>query len=187
MFTNNWFEITAIKNFEKYILPLQPADSLEIGCYEGRASKWLMDNTKTNLTVIDTFEGSDEHDSKFEETMQERFRDNLNENRDRIVENVGTSQKVLRGTPIAEQYDFVYIDGAHYAMNALEDAVLSFPLLKQGGITIFDDYTWGVGMPYHHIPAPGIDAFLNVYGDQIDVLEKNSQVIIRKKTKPPVA
>lgn len=187
MFTNNWFEITGIKNFEKYVLPLMPKKSLEIGCYEGRASVWLLEHTLTALTVIDTFEGSDEHDKEFEKTLLDRFKENVKPYEEMVDILKGTSRDKLRLFIPEETYDFIYIDGAHYAMNALEDAVLAFPSLKQGGIMIFDDYTWGVGMPYHDIPAPGIDAFLNVYGNQIDVLEKNSQVIIRKKTLPPVA
>ena len=179
-FSNNWFEITGIKNFEKYVLPLMPKKSLEIGCYEGRASVWLLEHCLTALTVIDTFEGSKEHGD--ESTLFDRFTENIEPHNEMVEVMTGTSQdvlKILGGEK--ESFDFIYIDGAHYAMNALEDAVLAFPLLKQGGMMIFDDYTWGVGMPYHDIPAPGINAFLDVYGDKLEVLEKNSQVIIRKK------
>ena len=181
MFTNNWFEITAKANFEKYVKTLDLGDSLEIGCYEGQASIWLMENSNTNLTVIDTFEGSKEHDSQFETTLYTRFMDNIKKYKDRIHIKVGTSQKELRETPIASQYDFIYVDGSHEAKDVLEDAVLAFPLLRKDGIMIFDDYTWGVGLDYYDRPSTGIDAFLNVYGNQLDILEKNSQVIIKKK------
>jgi len=185
MFTNNWFEITAIKNFEKYVLPLAPKNALEIGCYEGRATVWLLENTKAILTVIDTFEGSKEHGD--ESTLFDRFSENVKPYVEMVDVLKGTSQDKLRLLIPEETYDFIYIDGAHYAMNALEDAVLAFPLLKQGGIMIFDDYTWGVGMPFYDIPAPGIDAFLTVYGNQIKVLEQNSQVILLKSAVPPVS
>jgi hypothetical protein len=33
-------------------------------------------------------------------------------------------------------------DGSHRARDVLEDAVLSWPLLKVGGIMLFDDYLW---------------------------------------------
>ena len=182
MFTNDWFGITGKANFEKYVAPLSPADSLEIGCYEGRASVWLMEHSLTNLTVIDTFKGSDEHDAQFETTMLKRFEENIEPHKERVVIKVGTSQHFLREIPIAGQYDFIYIDGAHYAMNALEDAVLAFPLLKEGGIMIFDDYTWGRGMNPLDIPSTGTDAFLHIYGNKLTVLEKNSQVVIQKNT-----
>lgn len=177
-FTNNWFEITAIKNFEKYVLPLQPEKSLEIGCYEGRASVWLLSNTSTNLTVVDTFLGSDEHGD--ESTLFARFTENTKEFSGRLLVSSEASRVMLKRLQ-PDIFDFIYIDGSHYAADVLEDAVLAFPTLKSGGIIIFDDYTWGGMMPYHSTPAPGINAFLDSYGDKLEVLEKNSQVVIRKK------
>ena len=182
MFTNNWFEITAKKNFEKHFLSFASVEDLkflEIGCYEGQASVWLMENTLADLTVIDTFEGSEEHDKQFEKTLLARFSDNIEGHQDRVEVLVGTSQKHLK-TLKNKTYDFIYIDGDHHAKNALEDAVLAFPLLKQGGRMIFDDYTWGQGMDLYDTPRAGIDAFLTVYGNQLEVLDKNSQVVIKK-------
>jgi hypothetical protein len=45
---------------------------------------------------------------------------------------------------------------------------------------IFDDYTWGRHLPPAEIPAVGIDAFVYVYANQLEVLERNSQLILRK-------
>lgn len=182
MFTNNWFEITAKKNFEKYLSPFKAEDTLkflEIGCYEGQASVWLMENTQAELLVIDTFEGSEEHDKEFEKTLLDRFSDNIEGHQDRVEILIGTSERHLK-TLKNETYDFIYIDGDHHAKNALEDAVLAFPLLKPGGIMIFDDYTWGQGMDLYDTPRAGIDAFLTVYGNKLEVLDKNSQAVIRK-------
>ena len=185
MFTNDWFGITGKSNFEKYVLPLiaqdRPLNFLEVGCYEGRASVWMLENTNAELTVIDTFKGSKEHDLEFEKTLLERFDENTKEYRSRILKLVGTSREHLKRLD-NEHYDFIYIDGSHQASDVLEDAILSFPLLKEGGVMIFDDYTWGAGMNFYDIPANGINPFLYVYGNQLEVLEKNSQVIIRKNT-----
>ena len=178
MFTNNWFEITGIKNFEKYA---NPKHSLEIGCYEGQASVWLMKNTDTRLTVVDTFKGGE--DLPDEKDLLKRFTENIEPYEDRVIVRQGTSEEVLKKLT-DNVYDFIYVDGDHHAKNVLEDAVLAFPLLKEGGIMIFDDYTWGQGMDFYEVPRTGIDAFLLVYGNQLDILEKNSQVIIRKKTLP---
>ena len=188
MFTNDWFEVTGIRNFEKYILPLNeiinPLHFLEIGCYEGQASVWLLEHiSDAHLTVIDTFEGSKEHDAEFEKTLFSRFTKNIEPYKDRVVTFKGTSRNRLKD--IVVTYDFIYIDGSHQASDVLEDAVLAFPLLKEGGIMIFDDYTWGAGMGYFHTPRAGIDAFIDIYGSQITVLEKNSQAIIKKNIKVP--
>lgn len=184
MFTNNWFEITGIKNFEKYLaLPILDEEIpsfLEIGCYEGRASVWMLENTYAKLTVIDTFEGSREHDKQFETTLYARFAENIEPFGERVIALRGTSQDKLK-TLEKNSFHFIYIDGSHEAKDVLEDAVLSFPLLKENGIMIFDDYTWRGSTNQYELPAMGIDAFLFVYADQLEVLEKNAQVIIRKK------
>lgn len=180
-FTNNWFEITAKKNFEKYILPLKDnhCNFLEIGCYEGQASCWLLENTNAQLTVIDTFEGGQDLPDEIE--LLSRFRDNTEEYRHRISIVVGKSQKKLTSNIFyPEVYDFIYVDGSHLAGDTLEDAILSFKLLKKGGIMIFDDYTWGRELPLAEIPAVGIDAFVYVFQNQLEVLEKNSQMVIKK-------
>jgi len=190
VFTNNWFEVTAKGNFEKYLLPLTKDESksfnfLEVGCYEGQASVWLMENTTAKLTVIDTFEGSKEHDKQFEKTLLNRFTENIAPHEKRVEVLVGTSREHLKRLE-NDSYDFIYIDGSHQASDVLEDAVLAFPLLRKNGIMIFDDYTWGLGMEHYDIPVFGIDAFLAVYGNQLKVLEKNSQVIISKMAVPPL-
>jgi len=185
MFTNEWFKITGIKNFEKYVKPLDNQDNLhfmEIGCYEGLASCWLMENTEADLVVIDTFKGSKEHDAQFEKTLLARFKENIEPYKERVEIVEGTSSRELKlYSAVTNFFDFIYVDGSHQASDVLEDAVLAFPLLKKGGIMIFDDYTWGAGMDRLNIPVTGINAFLDVYGDQLEVLEKNAQVIIRKK------
>lgn len=179
-FTNNWFEITAIKNFEKYVKPLEDEDLqfLEVGCYEGQASLWMMENTNANLVVVDTFAGG--QDLPDEIGLKERFLDNLKGYEDRINIIEGKSQERLRQFQ-PDIFDFIYIDGSHLATDTLEDAILAFRLLKKGGIMIFDDYTWGRGLPNEEIPAFGIDAFTNVFNREIEVLERNSQLILRKK------
>lgn len=185
MFTNNWFEITAKANFGKYLLTdsKKTRSFLEIGCYEGQASVWMLENTEAELTVIDTFKGSQEHDPLFEKDLLPRFAGNTAKYSERIKILEGKSNVHLKrvASEHGEAFDFIYVDGSHEAKDVLEDAVLAFPLLKKGGIMIFDDYTWGEGMKFHDIPRTGIDAFLLVYGNKLDVLEKNSQVVIRKR------
>ena len=72
-----------------------------------------------------------------------------------------------------EKYDFIYIDASHEPDDVMSDAVLSFELLKQDGLLIFDDYGWGDC-------AKGIDGFINAYQKKIEVFEKSYQVFIRK-------
>ena len=54
---------------------------------------------------------------------------------------IGYSQNELKKLN-KNYYDFIYIDGDHTNEGVFIDSVLSFPLLKNGGIIIFDDYLW---------------------------------------------
>ena len=79
------------------------------------------------------------------------------------------------------QFDFIYVDGNHTTVEVLEDAVLSFRLIKAGGILAFDDYKWDDSRLRHEgLPRPAIDAFLKVYANKISVLSKGYQVWVRK-------
>jgi predicted O-methyltransferase YrrM len=179
MFTNNWFEITGKDNFKKYVLPLKSKalNYLEVGCYEGQASVWLLENSRAELTVVDTFKrGQDLPD---EVNLFERFNENTKDYYKRIRARIGRSSEMLK-TLEPDFFDFIYIDGSHLASDVLEDAVLAFPLLKKGGIMIFDDYTWGQSLDMYQRPCFGIDSFTNVYGDQIEIIDRNSQLVIKK-------
>ena len=81
--------------------------------------------------------------------------------------------------------DFVYVDGSHEALDVLEDAVISFCLLKIGGIMIFDDYNWNsraaLANPLLH-PKPAIDAFVNNNLSRLYIIPEQPlyQLVMRK-------
>jgi predicted O-methyltransferase YrrM len=166
---------------------------LEIGCFEGRSTVWLLENILTNksskITCIDTFEGSIEHHihheyRRFLPTLFDIFCNNIVHFADKVIIKQGKSQDILKG--LNDKYDFIYIDGDHTATAVMEDAVLSFALLQPGGIMIFDDYLWGVDLANPdkinlNIPKNAIDCFLRIYSDKIKVLYIDYQVIIEKK------
>jgi hypothetical protein len=68
-------------------------------------------------------------------------------------------------------------------MNVLRDAVLSFEILKPGGIMVFDDYSWRVMPRDIDCPKIAIDAFVACYADHLEFLGKGSQYAIRKLNK----
>jgi hypothetical protein len=77
--------------------------------------------------------------------------------------------------------DYIYIDGSHLAMDVLHDAVLSWYLLKDNGIMIFDDYGWGIHTNDEtQKPKLGIDAFLNTYQGYYTLLQLEWQVFLQK-------
>lgn len=77
--------------------------------------------------------------------------------------------------------DFVYIDGCHFSKCVLEDAVLSFSLLKYGGLMTFDDYNWGIHTTDEKLkPKSGIDSFLKAYDGHYEIIELGWQVYLKK-------
>ncbi len=150
---------------------------------------WLLDNILTGsgskTVCVDSFIADPETQITQDHavTAKETFSSNVKKYGDKAELHVGASQEVLRKLPL-NAFDFVYVDGSHRASNVLEDAVLSFRLLKVGGIMIFDDYGWGNHRGTLLHPKPGIDAFLEVYADQLVVLRKEYQVAIKKIESP---
>ena len=169
---------------------------LEIGCYEGLSTTWFIKNyldDTGSITVIDTFEGGDEHKDYISDTLYDTCISN-------IEEVIGLDQKyvVYKDTSynaIAklivnnERFDFIYIDGSHQAADVLTDAVMSFPLLNSGGIMIFDDYAWGWNpgdIPYIKdtplkCPKIGIDSFGQTFNDKFEQILITHQIGIMKK------
>lgn len=188
MFTQNWFNISGRKNFEKYLIPLFKDKLnlrfLEIGCFEGMATLWLLKNILTHSTsrivCIDTFKGSEEH-KKLTSTINNLYTNfyiNTKEYKHKIDIYIGTSETQLRR--LDGNFDFIYIDGSHFAPDVLSDAVLSFPLLKKGGIMIFDDAEWNNRSKAEECPKLGVDSFLNTFVGKYEILLKDYQIVIKK-------
>jgi hypothetical protein len=59
--------------------------------------------------------------------------------------------------------------------------VLSWPLLKPGGVLIFDDYRWNLYGDMLKAPKLGIDSFLNVFAGQYDLLHHGHPTAIKKR------
>lgn len=78
-------------------------------------------------------------------------------------------------------YDFIYIDGSHVARDVLTDATMAWPLLNKGGFIVFDDYLWGDARDVLHRPKVAIDAFVNIFSEEVEMVHVGYQLIIRKK------
>jgi len=160
---------------------------LEIGCFEGRATVWLLEHIITHSTcrivAIDTFKGSMEHDLRKLDlhSMYDNFRHNIKDYKERVITKKGVSQMVLRKLPL-NYFDFIYVDGSHQAPDVLEDTLLSWRLLKRGGTLIWDDYSWGDDRFENKLlkPRPAIDAFLDIFKGRYAEIAKDRQVCIVK-------
>lgn len=152
---------------------------LEIGVYEGRSFFWVMDNILTHPSsraiAIDTFDGD----------FEKRFLDNVRHSghSSKIGILKGFSQQKLRGLKL-NSFDLIYIDGDHRSKMVLMDIILSWDLLKDGGILIIDDYKWFAGLPMEQRPEFAVDVFQTLFRDDFQILVKDYQLIVRKAKTP---
>lgn len=171
---------------------------LEIGSWEGRSACWQLENILTHptstLTCIDPFCVFTKSDIEayamfwglkppFPEELntEEIFHNNIAATgmQQKVIVHKDMSQNVLPTLP-HEHYDCIYVDGSHWAPNALADGVLSWPLLRNGGVLIFDDYELDMFKNPVDNANVGIDAFLSAYQTQYELLHVGWQIMIRK-------
>lgn len=196
-FTKDWFN-WAPPVWEQLIpmLPGKPGHRqfLEIGSFEGRSMVWIVENMMVEgdeLRCIDTWEGGEEHGAEDMGSIEQRFEHNrqllMNRFPDRLVYAYkGSSTAELAHWLVEDPkdhptFDFIYIDGSHIAKDVLTDACMAWPLLKPKGIMVFDDYMWGNPRDILHRPKPAIDAFTNIFAEEVDIVHVGYQLVVRKK------
>lgn len=188
-FVYDWFSHN-IPSWDTYLKPLKGKRNvkmLEIGCFEGRATVWLLQNILTNqsssITVIDTFLGSRENKQEKHDVgkLEKRFKRNISAWKNQVTIQKGFSYDWLRKYPAKPIFDFIYVDGSHIGKDVLEDAVLSWRLLKKGGILTFDDYRdWNYYADPIMCPRLAIDHFLEIYRNQYEIVYLDYQLALRK-------
>jgi predicted O-methyltransferase YrrM len=198
-FTENWFTddgLLVLKNLDV----TKELHILEIGSFEGKSTVWFLDNILQNknstITCVDPWmnysQDQDSLNSYFKEENEwdlnerktkEIFLHNIVESGDsgKVIIRQGFSDKVLPSL-ITEQktYDIIFIDGNHTAPYVMMDSVMSWPLLKKGGIMIFDDYAWGLYKPTTLRPKESVDYFMLSFSDYIEEIYCNDQRVIKK-------
>jgi predicted O-methyltransferase YrrM len=193
-FTKDWFG-WAPPVWEQ-LIPMLPERKkfLEIGSFEGRSTVWIVENMMEDggeIHCIDTWEGGEEHGAENMSEVEARFAHNRQVLMDKydyrhITRAKGTSTERLAEwlTPSVvsnEIFDFIYIDGSHIAKDVLTDACMAWPLLKPKGIMVFDDYVWGNPRDILHRPKVAIDAFVNIFAEEVEVIHVGYQLVVRKK------
>ena len=198
-FTKDWFHWSP--EVWTQLIPMLPGEAgnrefLEIGSFEGRSAVWIAENMMQDgdcLDCIDTWEGGEEHGEENMSEVEKRFDYNRSialTGRAIEIEKIKGSSVyglscLLTGVDSDEDqpyYSFIYIDGSHIAKDVLTDACMAWPLLKPKGLMVFDDYLW---MPSTrdilHRPKLAIDAFVNIFAEEVEVVHAGYQMVIRKK------
>jgi hypothetical protein len=182
-----WWHKSRAKDWERELAPYKGRENLkylEVGVFEGRSLLWMVENVLTHPTstavAIDIF--MDEYEATYDANIV------ASGAAKRVTKIKEPSRTALRKLPL-DSFDIIYIDGSHTADDVLADAVLSWDLLRVGGLVIFDDYGWagrpkGGALPPELLPRVPIDAFITSYRYEIELVTKRGQVMLRKLANP---
>lgn len=183
---------TGWKHWDKFLSKFvgKKINCLDIGSFEGASTCWMLNNLCSNpfsrVFSIDTWDGGPDYtantnfrqiESTFDYNVGKTGRTNQH------VKMKMTSSEALIQLR-AEKYiffDFIFIDASHEAKDVLSDAILSWELLVEDGIMIFDDYMWDKLNKDYFCPKVAIDSFNYIFTPQLDILFKGYQCIVRKK------
>jgi len=188
-YTESWFHGSEV--LQKYLGHLKGEPDLrylEIGVFEGKSAVWVMENILTGKNCVgrgvDPYIFTRKRKTKKAEEYYQRALANLKPFV--FILNRMTSLTYLANEfwQTGESYfDIINIDGDHNAMTAWADIVLCWPLLKDGGYMMCDDYylkdTRGKRTPFD-VPKPAIDKFLLDYEGQYELLHKGKIVLVKK-------
>jgi predicted O-methyltransferase YrrM len=164
--------------WNEHLKPLayKPINYLEVGIYEGRSMLWMLDNVlkhpDSTATGIDVL-------------IRSHYMENLVRSGacEKVTNLRGRSQDILHTLP-KSSFDVIYIDGSHLGQDVLVDAVLSFELLKVGGLLIFDDYKWYTDWASEIRPGIAIDSFVTMYRNQLQFVHRGYQLVVKKREHP---
>lgn len=156
-FTDNWFVETEMGVLD-IIDTNQEIHILEIGSYEGKSSVWFAEkflkNKKSTLTCIDSWTTYSQDSDAFQsygnsntewdfKSHKKTFLHNIKElgYEEQIEVIQGFSHDIIPKLLLnKKKYDLIYVDGNHTAPFVLIDSVLSWLVLKEEGLIMFDDY-----------------------------------------------
>ena len=180
-FTEDWFSPHE-PQWQRLLADMKDKPNLaylEVGVFEGKSFFWMLDNVLTHptsrATAVDIFPLD----------LKQRFMDNLAVSgaEGKVTVLSGYSQVELR--PLDRgSFDVIYLDGSHAAKDVLTDAVLAWALLRNGGLLIFDDYALRPDWPPEFRPQVAIDLFLTAFRNDLEIVDRDSQLFIRKRELP---
>ncbi len=163
-YTSDWFS-GAIPGIMRTLEGHNLKKILEIGSWEGRSAVWFLESfPESKIVCVDTFQGSPEHhDADLDVAgTKGRFMNNTKRFGNRVVIRQGHSSEMLFGLE-PNSFDLAYVDGSHTELDTMTDLVMSFNLLKAGGVMLIDDYD----QPAFPGVRLAVDKFAAVYSKRI--------------------
>ncbi|KAI4122548.1 MAG: hypothetical protein LQ338_005762 [Usnochroma carphineum] len=198
LFQHTWFDDFMRSYWERQTPHLRDKQLsiLEIGCFEGASTTWLLDNLMSNpkstMTTIDTFAGGMEHQEGDQVhrynlgSLEQRFLSNISKcsHSDRLTVMKMCSDEALLQLRCAHVwFNFIYIDASHVAIDVLHDAILCWRMLSVGGTIIFDDFCWKGYLEECYNPRIAIQSFLRCAAPEVEAKEIGYQMWVTKVPK----
>ena len=183
-FSNKWF----LNNFDifNFFLPKDKNskfDYLEVGCFEGLSSFFVLSEYKAvDATLLDIWDMPNPNSKTLSHnfnSIEDTFDNNLSRfNFTKIKDDsVVAMRKLFKQN---KSFDFIYIDGSHNGEDILSDAIEAFKILKKEGLIFFDDF-----LQYDKNRAlqsyDGIEKFLNLYSNYLKIEYFQNNLVVRKK------
>lgn len=150
---------------------------LEIGSWEGRSSLFFLNFFPNSiLTCIDIFSLGNE--ALFDSNV-------MLSHSSRVKKIVGRSASALDSLVESHtKFDLIYIDGSHDTDDVLIDSLISWKLLANNGIIVWDDYELCSQMRNtfyeYQDPKPAIDFFTNFYKNELKTIHIGYQYICQR-------
>lgn len=183
-FSSKWF-LNNFEIFTKY-LPKNLDERfkyLEIGCYEGLSSLYILSNYKNvEATLVDLWDVPNINSLPLTtdfKKIENNFDENLNGYRFRKIKQDSSiaMRKLLKENNF---FDFIYIDGSHNGEDILSDAIEAFKILDKHGIIFFDDFLQKD--KNRSIQSyEGGEKFLKLFKKFIKILYFQNNLVIQKK------
>lgn len=115
----------------------RPCRYLEIGVFEGRGARYVIDNLLTHpeseYTGVDNWA-----QRKSNKIQKERAVANVGESGELIKED--STQAMWDFLMQGRQFDIIYVDAGHEFDQALSDGLMAWSILAPGGVLFFDDW-----------------------------------------------
>lgn len=175
----DWFSHN-VNIWKNYLGGLKEIKYLEIGTFEGRSAVFIgeLHNVK-EITCVDTFSGSDEHDNIDFDLVYKNCIENLSNLR--IPHNLikDKSENFFKNNN--KKFNLIYIDGSHFYDDVKKDFINSMKCLEDGGILICDDFYWFFYKNKQQNPISAILDCYEIFNKNLDILFVHHQIIFKKK------
>ncbi len=183
-FSNKWF----LNNFDVFNFFL-PKDNnlkfnyLEIGCFEGMSSYYVLSRYKdVNAFLLDIWDMPNPNSKTLSNDfslVEKAFDKNLSDyNFTKIKDDsVVAMRRLFKQNKF---FDFIYIDGSHNGEDILSDSIEAFKILNKGGLIFFDDFLQH-DKNRDLQSYEGIEKFLSLYSNYLNIEYFQNNLVIRKK------